>query len=405
MTTITTTRQFDYNAFNLNAILVGATNAVFQDNQNVTFNGITYSDLYLVQWSDGVEDLGSAFLGSGFAVNSSNILTSGNVTGFAEAHWNGSAYAAHLYIEGLTVGAVALYNAATTVTTTDDFALLNGELAGDDIFYLSAFADIALGLGGHDEMNGEAGHDTLAGGSGDDTLRGGQGADQLTGGSGDDEIDGGDGTGDRAMYLGTAAVTVNLGLTTAQATGQGVDTLIRVEHLTSGSGADRLTGSGAANNLTGNAGNDTLSGANGNDTLLGGGDIDRLFGGIGADRLVGGLGADVSSGGLGNDSFVFLTRLEGGDQITDFSNAAGNDDRFLLEGSAFGYGSATGTIAASHFISRADNLAQTADQHFILRTTDNTLWFDSNGDAAGGLTLLADLQAGAVVTANDLVLI
>jgi len=33
------------------------------------------------------------------------------------------------------------------------------------------------------------------------------------------------------------------------------------------------------------------------------------------------------------------------------------------------------------------------------------LWFDANGNAAGGLTMLADLQAGAVVSAGDIVLV
>jgi hypothetical protein len=53
---------------------------------------------------------------------------------------------------------------------------------------------------------------------------------------------------------------------------------------------------------------------------------------------------------------------------------------------------------------RADNLAQDADDRFVFRTTDATLWFDSNGSAAGGLTLVADLQAGATVTSADILL-
>lgn len=129
------------------------------------------------------------------------------------------------------------------------------------------------------------------------------------------------------------------------------------------------------------------------------------MGGAGVDRIEGGIGADLLSGGLGNDSFVFLAKTEGGDRITDFHNVAGDNDRFLLEGSAFGFGSATGAIAAGSFVVRIDNLAQDADDRFIFRTTDQTLWFDANGNAAGGLTLLVDLQADAGMTAADIALI
>ena len=59
-------------------------------------------------------------------------------------------------------------------------------------------------------------------------------------------------------------------------------------------------------------------------------------------------------------------------------------------------------LAAAQFQSRTDNLAQDGNDRFIFRTTDKSLWFDSNGDGSGGLTLVADLQSTASMTASDI---
>ena len=95
---------------------------------------------------------------------------------------------------------------------------------------------------------------------------------------------------------------------------------------------------------------------------------------------------------------------EWGDIISDFGAAAGNDDSFGLQATGFGGGLVAGALAASQFISRADNLAQDADDRFIFRTTDQTLWFDIDGFGGGGPSLIADLQAGVVLTAADILL-
>ena len=65
-----------------------------------------------------------------------------------------------------------------------------------------------------------------------------------------------------------------------------------------------------------------------------------------------------------------------------------------------------GALDPAKFVVRADNLAQNSVQRFIFNTTDKTLWFDSNGNLTGGLTLVADLQqSAATMTALDIVLI
>src|SRR5204862_525485 len=112
-----------------------------------------------------------------------------------------------------------------------------------------------------------------------DSLTGDSGDNILAGGAGNDSLDGGAGS-DTASYAGAAsAVTVNLGLATAQNTvGAGTDTLSNFENLLGSSFADTLTGNSNANVLNGGAGNDLLFGAGGGDTLTGGAGADYFSG-------------------------------------------------------------------------------------------------------------------------------
>ena len=154
-------------------------------------------------------------------------------------------------------------------------------------------------------LTGTSGPDDLQGGANADTLSGGAGNDVLQGRGGDDRLDGGPGT-DEAVYLNApGGVTVNLNLTGAQNTGDGLDTLISIENLSGSNANDVLTGDGAANVLRGWAGADTLLGGGGDDVLDGREGSDLLSGGDGADRLMGHMGADTMSGGAGADIFEF----------------------------------------------------------------------------------------------------
>lgn len=153
-----------------------------------------------------------------------------------------------------------------------------------------------IGSDHNDSLTGSVDKNTLMGGAGDDTL---------DGSFGDDSLDGGTGT-NTAKFSSSTAAEVNLTITGAQATGYGQDTLINIQNLEGGSGADKFTGDGANNRLTGNGGNDTLVGAAGNDTLVGGSGADNLQGGADADLLQGETGDDSLEGGAGNDT------LEGG---------------------------------------------------------------------------------------------
>jgi len=91
--------------------------------------------------------------------------------------------------------------------------------------------------------------------------------------------------------------------------------------------------------------------------------------------------------------------------LLSFGNAAGDQDRlFIRDTAVMGSNLPLGTLNAARFVARNDNLAQQANDQFIFRLTDRTLWYDENGNAGGGRHLLFDLQANATLTASDIVI-
>ncbi len=180
--------------------------------------------------------------------------------------------------------------------------------SANDIINANALDNRLEGNDGNDYLNGAAGNDTLLGGIGNDNLRGGLGNDVMDGGDGVDYAD------YRDM---SASVVVNLSIITQQNTqAGGLDTLLNLENISSGSGNDTLTGNDLNNVLQGYAGDDSISGGLGNDVLQGG---------LGKDILRGGLGNDNVSGAEGNDTYVFA-RGEGADVLVDTDATVGNSD-------------------------------------------------------------------------------
>jgi serralysin len=167
----------------------------------------------------------------------------------------------------------------------------------DDVLAGTERRDVLIGYGGADQLSGGGGHDRLQGGAGDDSILLNGGNDWIDGGAGSDWI---------RVTTATSA-TINLGLTSAQVTGRGKDTIKGIENLSGGSGGDKLTGSWGNNLLKGEGGNDVLDGSKG------------------ADCLWGGLGRDTLSGGADTvrDLFIFNDAAEsptgaGRDVILDF---------------------------------------------------------------------------------------
>lgn len=106
-------------------------------------------------------------------------------------------------VTGLHAQAADLYQASLTLTAADDQALWMAQLAGHDVFNLSAFGDTVDGFDGDDRVNGNGGADVIHGGAGDDRLFGNDGDDQIFGDDGNDSLRGG--AGDDTLYGGTHA--------------------------------------------------------------------------------------------------------------------------------------------------------------------------------------------------------
>ncbi|NJM30937.1 MAG: calcium-binding protein [Rhizobiales bacterium] len=162
------------------------------------------------------------------------------------------------------------------------------------------------------------------------------------------------------------------------------DTFVGIERLRGTNFDDCLKGDAASNILFGQSGRDILDG------------------GSGADRIIGGTSIDTLTGGAGADRFEFMALNEVGDLILDFSAA---DDLFVITGSAFGGGLTAGTLSANQFQSSANTAAANAAVRFIFNTSNKTLWFDSDGSAAAGAVMLAELQATAIVTHADILIV
>jgi Ca2+-binding RTX toxin-like protein len=127
--------------------------------------------------------------------------------------------------------------------------------------------------------------------------------------------------------------------------------------------------------------------------------VNALSGGAGNDLINGMSGADVLAGGAGADSFVFNTALAttGVDTIIDFNVT---DDAIRLENAIFtGLGGATGILASGFFHIGAS--AQDANDRIIYNASTGALFYDANGNAAGGVTQLAKLSAGLALSTSD----
>lgn len=170
-------------------------------------------------------------------------------------------------------------------------------------------------------------------------------------------------------------------------------------------GIEKITNKGLMiGNISFDGGNDTYDGRSGrliangtggevfgdagNDTLLGGKFVDRFDGGADNDKLTGGLAKDILTGGTGLDQFIFNSKTECGDTITDFTVI---DDTILLKASAFG-GLPKGTLSSAAFHASTTGLAHDASDRFIYETDVDKLWYDANGNAAGGRILVADIN-------------
>ncbi|WP_171129284.1 MULTISPECIES: M10 family metallopeptidase [unclassified Ruegeria] len=257
--------------------------------------------------------------------------------------------------------------------------------------------DLIVGNEVNNKLKGRDGNDTIRGQSGNDILKGGSGKDQLTGGSGNDRVIGGgdvdniivtNGDGNDIIHggsgkdwiriSGNAAASIDLTKKSAQDTGYGTDTILKIENVQGSTNSDQITGNGAENKLKGRSGDDTLSGQ---------GNRDKLVGGSGNDTLIGGKGKDLMIGGSGADEFVYRSTSESkasvskADVIRDFqvgvdkidlsaidaSTILAGDDEFIFKGKK-----PAGTSDQGEVYYKKVNQPGTANDHTLVYVdTDN----------------------------------
>lgn len=272
-----------------------------------------------------------------------------------------------------------IFNFTNTGTvSSSEGESFRGGASADNVVNQGTMNGVVDLAGGNDSFDGRGGTvvGQILGGDGNDLFRPGNSAETINGGSGIDTLD----------FLGaTSGVVVNL-TTPSQNSGTRVagDSYSGIENLSGTGYADRLVGDTADNRLAGGGKIDTLAGADGNDVIIGGKGKDRTYGGAGADQ------------------FLFTSKGDLGDLIYDFSAPP---DQIAMEGSAFGYGNYAGGIAANTFITSATNAAQDADDRFIFRTTDQTLWWDADGTGSKVALMVADLQTGATMAYSDILIV
>ena len=242
----------------------------------------------------------------------------------------------------LAVGATALAPAAArdfecqgrkaTIVGTPDDDWLKGTI-GDDVIFGRGGNDRIRGIGGNDVLCGGNGDDHVDGGpgsdfvfgeGGDDVIGGGDGHDTLRGHGGNDEVDGGEGMDTYGFHDADGPVDVDLKARVA--TGEGTDSLFRIQEVfasphggtlrgtdghnvfwTLGTGDYTIEGRGGADRIIGQetAGTLTLSGGLGDDYIeaFGAGD-DELNGGPGDDKLLSADGNDTLDGDFGDDVLI-----------------------------------------------------------------------------------------------------
>jgi Ca2+-binding RTX toxin-like protein len=172
------------------------------------------------------------------------------------------------------------------------------------------------------------------------------------------------------------------------------------DNMLGGAGADRLLGGAGNDTLNGGTGNDWLDGIAGNDTMNGGIGNDRLNGGSDNDKLYGGLGSDNLAGGVGADIFVFNTApnvATNRDFITDFAHGV---DKIHLENAIFTrLGAGVHVLNPAFF--KAGPVAGDANDYIVYNKASGVLFYDVNGNAAGGAIAFAVLTNHPTLTAAD----
>jgi Ca2+-binding RTX toxin-like protein len=264
--------------------VTGAAIGVQIDYANVFGSILVGSNYGLIQASGGTGTTALTLLTGGEFDNDGTIIATNTVSsGAADAiavllSCNSPATSSNLLVNDGAISALIAIRSVPGyfVPEIADHIINHGQIdgrvelgSGDDMVENSGAMTGAIELGdGSDSYLGGAATAAVL-------VDGGNGNDLIEGGVGNDILKGSGGIDTASYATAGAGVTVNLALTSPQATGgAGSDTLSGFENLAGSSHNDQLTGNAGANTLSGGRGADVLRGGAGNDTLDGGAGID-----------------------------------------------------------------------------------------------------------------------------------
>ncbi|MFK0735237.1 MAG: beta strand repeat-containing protein, partial [Gloeotrichia echinulata HAB0833] len=303
----------------------------------------------------------------------------------------------------LTSPTNASLGTTTTVTTT-----LTDTLTASVTTTLPANVE-NLTLTGTAAINGtgNAGDNILIGNSANNTLSGGDGNDTYaflaTSALGTDTItETTTGGTDTLDFTGTtAAVNVNLGVTTSQTVNSNLKLIFSannvIENATGGTGNDRITGNTLNNTLIGGDGNDQLQGLAGNDNLTGGSGNDILTGGSGDDLLSGELGDDILTGGVGQDKYIFQSNAVfstslGVDYITEFE--VGSDSIVLSKTTFNAVTNTVGQALTDFEVVSDDEFVNASNGRIVYSQSTGSLFYNQDGNVLGTGTVFEFARLG-----------
>ncbi|MCM0593060.1 MAG: Calx-beta domain-containing protein [Gloeotrichia echinulata DEX184] len=285
----------------------------------------------------------------------------------------------------LTSPTNASLGTTTTVTTT-----LTDTLTASVTTTLPANVE-NLTLTGTAAINGtgNAGDNILKGNSGNNILSGGDGNDTYvfvaTSALGTDTItETTTGGTDTLNFTGTtAAVNVNLGVTTSQTVNSNLKLIFSannvIENVTGGTGNDRITGNTLNNTLIGGDGNDQLQGLGGDDVLWGGN------------------GNDILTGGTGNDTYLFqsngvFTSSLGVDYITQFD--VGLDNIVLSKTTFNAVTNTVGQALTDFAVVSDDEFVNASDARIVFSQSSGSLFYNQDGNVLGTGTVFEFARLG-----------
>jgi Ca2+-binding RTX toxin-like protein len=148
---------------------------------------------------------------------------------------------------------------------------------------------------------------------------------------------------------------------------------------------------------------ESAHGGDGNDLIIGNASPNILGGRGGNDSVRGGFGNDTLYGGAGFDKFLFNTAPNSStnhDRVMDYVAA---NDTVQLENAVFTKFVATGALNASFF--RANAVAVDGNDFLVYNRATGNLFYDINGNGAGGTQLIATFVNKPVLAASEFAII